>query len=140
MPTWDLSIVFRALRGPPFELLQLADLLHLSLKTTLLLALAWVKRIGELQALLVSASCLKFGSKDCKVILGYVPKLLSALLRAQVITLLALPSSEDEQGPNPLCPVRGLRVYVECSGVIQHLEQLFVWFGGCSKGLPVMKQ
>lgn len=41
--TWVLSIVLGALRGPPFEPLHLADLLHLSLKTALLLALASVK-------------------------------------------------------------------------------------------------
>lgn len=71
---------------------------------------------------------------------GYVLKSLSTLFRAQGIIFLALPSSDDEQCPNPLCPVRALRVYVERSGPIQHLEQLFVSFGGCSKGLPVMKQ
>ncbi len=56
VPTWDLSIVL--LKGPPFEPLQTADLQLMSLKTALLLALASVKQVGDLQALSVSASCL----------------------------------------------------------------------------------
>ncbi len=56
MPVWDLSIVLRALKGPPFEPLQTAGLRVTTLKTALLLALASVKRVGDLQALSVSAS------------------------------------------------------------------------------------
>lgn len=62
--TWDLSTVLRALRGPPFKPLELADLRELLLKMTLLLALALVKRDGDLQVLSASASCLEFGLND----------------------------------------------------------------------------
>lgn len=48
--TWDLSTVLRSAELKPF-----------SLKTALLLALGSVKRVGYLQALSVSASCLEFG-------------------------------------------------------------------------------
>ncbi len=58
----------------------------LSLKTALLLALASVKRVGDLQALSVNAACLEFGPNDSKVVLkprlGYVPKVLSTPFRA----------------------------------------------------------
>lgn len=67
VPSWDLSIVLREFWGPPFEPLSTADLWPLSLKTALLLALALVKRIGDLQALSVDASCLNFGPNDSKV-------------------------------------------------------------------------
>lgn len=71
------------------------------LKTAFLLALALVKSVGDLQALLVSTSCLEFGPNDCKVVLqpcgGYVPKVLSTPFRAQVIFLLSLPVVEGEQ-------------------------------------------
>ncbi len=111
VPNWDLSIVLGALKGPPFEPLQTAGLRVMSLKTALLLALASVKSVGDLQALSVSASCLEFGPSDCKVILrprsGYVPKVLTT----QVISLLALPASDGEQGPNLLCPVRAMRAF-----------------------------
>lgn len=91
--TWNLSTVLRALRGQ-FKPLQSAVLLALSLNSTLLLALASVKQLGDLQVLFISTSCFEFGPNDCKVILktrhGYMPKVLSMPFRAQVITLTAL--------------------------------------------------
>ncbi len=113
VPTWDLPTVLRALKGPPFEPLQSTDLRSLSLKTALLLALASVKRVGDLQALSTSPACLEFGPNDSKVVLkprhGYVPKVLSTPFRAQVITLSALPPSEEDRELSLLCPVRALR-------------------------------
>ncbi len=77
VPPWDLPTVLRALKGPPFEPLQSSSLRVLSLETALLLALASVKRAGDLQALSVNHVCLEFGSNDSKVVLkprlGYVP-------------------------------------------------------------------
>ncbi len=77
VPPWDLPTVLRALEGPPFKPLQSLNLRVLSLKTTLLLALASVKRVGDLQALSVNPVCLQFGPNGSKVILkprlGYVP-------------------------------------------------------------------
>ncbi len=144
VPSWDLSIVLRALRGPPFELLSLADLRPLSLKTALLLALVSVKRVGDLQVLSISASCLEFGPNDCKVVLkprhGYVPKVLSTPFRAQVSSLLVLPITDGEQGPNMLCPVRALRIYLERSSLFRQSEQLFLCFGDRHKGLLATKQ
>ncbi|KAL0186170.1 hypothetical protein M9458_017840, partial [Cirrhinus mrigala] len=105
-----------ALKGPPFEPLTSSDLQPLTFKAALLLALASVKRMGDLQAL-------SFGPGDSKVILkprhGYVPKVPSTPFWAQVITLSALPSSEEDQ---------------------EQSEQLFVCFGGRNKGCPVTKQ
>ncbi len=51
------------LERPPFEPLQSTNLRSLSLKTALLLALASVKRVGDLQALSISPACLEFGPK-----------------------------------------------------------------------------
>ncbi len=51
VPTWNLPTVLRALNSPPFELIQSVDLRPLTLKTALLLALASVKHMGDLQAL-----------------------------------------------------------------------------------------
>ncbi len=144
VPTWDLPTVLRALKGPPFEPLQSTDLWSLSLKTALLLALASVKRVGDLQALSTSPACLEFGPNDSKVVLkprhGYVPKVLSTPFRAQVITLSALPPSEEDRELSLLCPVRALRIYFERSAPFRHTEQLFVSFGNRTKGHPVTKQ
>ncbi len=57
--------------------------------------------------------------------------------RAQVITLLALPIAEGEQGSNLLCPVRAFRVYLECSSLFRQSEKLFICFRDRHKGLPV---
>ncbi len=144
VPTWDLPTVLRALKGPPFEPLQSMDLRSLSLKTALLLALASVKRVEDLQALSTSPACLEFGPNDSKVVLkprhGYVPKVLSTPFRAQVITLSALPPSEEDRELSLLCPVRALRIYFERSAPFRHTEQLFVSFGNRTKGHPVTKQ
>ncbi|CAM4598109.1 unnamed protein product [Leuciscus chuanchicus] len=71
-----------------------------------------VKRIGDLQALSVRATCMEFGPNDSRVILkpkhGYVPKSLNTPFRAQVISLSALPVSEEEGDAGFLCPVRAL--------------------------------
>ncbi len=140
VPTLNLPTVLRALKSPPFELLQSVDLHPLMLKTALLLALASVKHMGDLQALSVSPSCLEFGHNNSKIVLkqrhGYLPK----VFRAQVITLSLLPPSEQGQGLNLLCPVRALRIYIEHSAPFRQSEQLFVCFGGRTKESPVTKQ
>ena len=142
VPMWDLSTVLAAMKGPPFEPIQTVSLKHLSFKTVFLLALASVKRIGDLHALSVSPACLEFGPNDSKVILkprhGYVPKSLNTPFRAQVISLSALPSEEGDS--SCLCPVRALRAYVSRSAVFRQTEQLFVSFSGRSKGAAVSKQ
>ncbi len=141
VPTWDLPTVLRALKGPPFEPLQSTNLRSLSLKTALLLALASVKQVGDLQVLSISPACLEFGPNDSKVVLkprhGYVPKVLSTPFRAQVITLSALPPSEEDRELSLLCPVRALRIYFES---FRRTEQLFVSFGNRAKGRLVTKQ
>ncbi len=89
VPTWDLSTILRAPKWPAFEPLQSSSLKALSLKTALLLALASVKRVGDLQALSVNPASLEFGPNDSKAVLkprlGYVPKVLSTPFRTQVI-------------------------------------------------------
>ncbi|XDV41091.1 hypothetical protein PO909_010017 [Leuciscus waleckii] len=144
VPVWDLSMVLEAMKGAPFEPLQSIDLKHLSFKTVFLLALASVKRIGDLHALSVSATCMEFGPNDSKVILkpkhGYVPKSLNTPFRAQVISLSALPVPDEERDAGLLCPVRALRAYVSRSSAFRQTEQLFVSFSGRSKGLAASKQ
>ncbi len=78
VPLWHLPTVLRALKSPPFEPLKSVDLHPLTLKTALLLALASVKHMGDLQVLSVSPTCLEFDPGNSKVILkprhGYLPK------------------------------------------------------------------
>ncbi len=59
-PSWDISVVLNGLLEPPFEPLESAPVRILTLKVTLLVALASFKHVGDLQALSVSESCTMF--------------------------------------------------------------------------------
>ncbi|CAM4276047.1 unnamed protein product [Leuciscus chuanchicus] len=144
VPIWDLSLVLEALKAFPFEPLESVDLKYLSLKTVFLIALSSVKRVGDLHVLSVSPACLEFGPNDSKVILrprhGYIPKAIGTPFRAQIISLSALPASDNGDSDNLLCPVRALRVYITRSAAFRLSEQLFVSFGRRTKGLAASKQ
>ncbi|KAI2647369.1 Tyrosine recombinase slr0733 [Labeo rohita] len=135
VPSWDLSVALRGLRGPPFEPLVSVELKFLSLKTALLTALTSIKRVGDLQAFSVNEACLEFRPADSHVVLrprpGYVPK---------VVNLQALPPEEADPALALLCPVCALRVYVDRTRSFRRSEQLFVCFGGQQKGNAVSKQ
>ncbi len=66
--------------------------------------------------------------------------MLSTPFKAQGITLSALPPLKQGQGSNLLCPVKVLIIYIKCSAPFRQLEQLFVCFGGHTKGSSVTKQ
>ncbi|XDV16040.1 hypothetical protein PO909_015922 [Leuciscus waleckii] len=91
VPSWDLSVVLTALQSAPFEPLQSVELKFLSMKTALLVALASIKRVGDLQAFSVEEACLEFGPANSHVILrprpGYVPKVPTTPFRDQVVNL-----------------------------------------------------
>ncbi len=109
IPSWDLSLVLRALQQGPFEPLQTVEPKFLSMKTLLLLALASIKRVGDLHAFSVDDSCLQFGPADSQIILrprpGYVPKVPTTPFRDQVVSLQALPPEEADPALALLCPV-----------------------------------
>ncbi|KAI2655571.1 Transposon Ty3-I Gag-Pol polyprotein [Labeo rohita] len=60
VPSWDLAIVLEGLSGTPFEPLESAHVRFLTLKMFFLMAITSLKRIGDLQALATSPSCLDF--------------------------------------------------------------------------------
>ncbi len=97
----------------PVEPLQTVEPKFLSMKTLLLLALASIKRVGDLHAFSVDDSCLQFGPADSQIILrprpGYVPKVPTTPFRDQVVSLQALPPEEADPALALLCPVRALR-------------------------------
>ncbi len=147
------NLVVRLLKGSrmlnpprpvtPFEPLQSVDLRPLMLKTALLLpSVKSGRSAGATSA--TSPFCLEFRPNDTKIVQkprhGHIPKVLSTPFRAQVITLSALPPSEQDQGLNLLSPVRVLRIYIERSAHFRQSEQLFVCFGGRTKGSLVTKQ
>ncbi len=143
IPSWDLSLVLRALQQGPFEPLQTVEPKFLSMKTLLLLALASIKR-RDLHAFSVDDSCLQFGPADSQIILrprpGYVPKVPTTPFRDQVVSLQALPPEEADPALALLCPVRALRHYVDRTQSFRTSDQLFVCHGGRQKGNAVSKQ
>ncbi len=139
-----VSLVLRALQQGPFESLQTVEPKFLSMKTLLLLALASIKRVGDLHAFSVDDSCLQFGPADSQIILrprpGYVPKVPTTPFRDQVVSLQALPPEEADPALALLCPVRALRHYVDRTQSFRTSDQLFVCHGGRQKGNAVSKQ
>ena len=144
MPSWDLTLVLKSLQQGPFEPLHSVEPKFLSLKTLLLLALASIKRVGDLHAFSVDDSCLEFGPADSQVILrprpGYVPKVPTTPFKDQVVNLQALPLEEADPALALLCPVRALRCYVDRTQSFRTSDQLFVCYGGRQKGNAVSKQ
>ncbi len=144
-PSWDLSVVLKGLLEPPFEPLESAPMRILTLKVTLLLALASFKRVGDLQALSVSESCTEFAPGLVKAFLrprpGYGPKVLSTSFSSQVVVLQAFSPSSSSEGDylHLLCPVRALKMYVDRSSQWRKSLQLLVCFGAGRKGLAVSK-
>ena len=144
VPSWDLTLVLKALQSPPFEPLLTVELNILSIKTALLIALASFKRVGDLQAFSVDESCLEFGPGLSHVVLrprlGYVPKVPTTPFADQVVNLQALPQEEADPALAFLCPVRALRVYIDRTQSFRTSDQLFVCYGGQQKGKAVSKQ
>ncbi|CAM4728577.1 unnamed protein product [Leuciscus chuanchicus] len=107
VPIWDLSLVLEAMKAHPFEPMETVDMKYLTLKTVFLIALSSVKRVGDLHALSVNASCLEFGPNDSK--------------------------SFSDQGM-----VTSPKFWTHPSEH-RRSEQLFVSFGGRTKGLAASK-
>ena len=144
-PSWDLPAVLEALSCSPFEPLGQVELKVLSLKTALLLALASAKRVGEIHALSVHQSCMKFSSGNTKVSLqpnpAFVPKVLGSCSPIELDAFYPPPfSSEEHRRLHLLCPVRALRVYSDRTEGLRKGNQLFVSWAKPHVGKPVSKQ
>lgn len=145
-PSWDLPLVLDALCGPPFEPLDQAELKWLSVKTAFLLAMATARRVGELHALSVSDSCLRWNSDGSGVAMwpnpAFFPKVMTLSLLNKPIELAKFDPPLEDGGENTekLCPVRALRAYLDATVHIRRSEHLFVCYGGVKKGCPLSKQ
>lgn len=145
---WDLTTVLSALSQSPFEPLSQVELKFLSFKTALLLALASAKRVSDIHALSVNASCMQFLRGDSKVLLkpnpSFMPKVFNPTLSCLPIELSAFSpppfSSEEHRRLHALCPVRALRTYVDRTAAFRKSEQLFVSWAQPHRGKPLSKQ
>ena len=128
VPPWDLLVVLRFRRGPPFEALASASLRSLTQKVLFLVSLATARRVGELQAVSREVS---FSGSDA--FFSYLPE-----LRAKTESAVnpfpcsfCVRSLNDFVGDLPdellLCPVRALRSYLSrTSSLTPHPRTLFV--------------
>ena len=112
VPPWDLLVVLRFLRGPPFEPLASASLRSLTQKVLFLVSLATAHRVGELQAV---SRVVSFSGSDAY--LSYLPEF-CAKTESAVNPLprsFCVRSLKDFVGDLPdktLCPVWALRLYL----------------------------
>ena len=119
IPSWDLSLVLRALTKAPFEPLEKASLKDLTLKTVFLLALASGKRRGEIHAWTFSSVLFK-GDKSQVTVAPSPPFLAKNQLASEgpaSIKTVVIPALTNILGSGmtedvALCPVRALRVYL----------------------------
>ena len=145
---WDLPLVLQALSRAPFEPMAASSLKLLSIKTAFLLAVTTAKRVSELHALSISPACLQWWADGTGVTLwpnvAFLPKVLPPGYINQAIELAAFcpppVTPEAEGGGHSLCPVRALRLYVQATQDIRRAEQLFVCYGGNSRGCALSKQ
>ncbi|KAL0161741.1 hypothetical protein M9458_045466, partial [Cirrhinus mrigala] len=146
VPTWDLAVVLEALCKPPFEPIEDIPARFLTIKTALLLALTFLKRVGDLQALSVAPSHLEFAPGMIKAFLyprpGYVPKVPTNATQPVVLQAFCPPPFQepDQQKQNCMCPVCALDAYVHRAALWRKSEQLFVCYGPPKKGFPASKE
>ena len=143
-PAWDLPLLLEAVCRPPFEPLAHADLKWLSMKAAFLLAVVSAKRVGELHALSVSETCLRWNPDGSGVILwpnvAFLPKVLTTTYVNQPIKLACFDPPSGEGGSPLLCPVRALQAYIDATAGIRQGDQLFVCYGGPRRGSALSKQ
>ena len=143
-PAWDLPLVLEAMSSPPFEPLTQIGLKWLSMKVAFLLAITTAKRVGELHALSVADTCLRWNPDGSGVVLwpnvAFLPKVLSRTYFNQPIQLARFNSPSEGNESEMLCPVRALRAYIAATAGIRQSEQLFVCHGGPNRGSALSKQ
>ncbi|KAL0192241.1 hypothetical protein M9458_010537, partial [Cirrhinus mrigala] len=146
VPAWDLAVVLEGLSLAPFEPLESATAKNLTFKMVFLLAITSLKRVGDLQGLAISPTCLEFAPGGVKAILhprpDYVPKVPSNVARPVDLQAFHPPPhvSTEEERLHLLCLIRVLNIFIQKSSHWRRSEQLLVCFGSPKKGFPASKQ
>ena len=130
---WDLELVLRVLKGPPFEPMSLAPLKWVMLKTVFLLALASGSRRIEMHAWMeegvsIDPTGSRIALTPCVSFLAKNQRGESAANAFEPMLIPAL-SLGDGEGDRSLCPVRALRLYRERANVVRDGRvKLFISF------------
>ena len=137
-PAWDVSLVHQSLTGAPYEPLRTCEERFLAQKTLLLLALASAKRICDLHALSYRVSHTRdWGEVSFAFVTGFVAKTQdpsSLAPRFEGFSVPALPNARKNRNGRLLCPVRAVKVYLDCTASHRpRCERLFVTAGRSKK-------
>ena len=132
-PAWDVALVLQSLTGALYESLRTCDERFLAQKTLFLLALASVKRSGELHALSYRVYHTRnWGEVSFSFVPGFVAKTQdpsSLAPRFEGFTVPALPNAGNNRNGR-LCPVRAVRGYLDRTAAHRlRCERLFVTAG-----------
>jgi integrase len=135
IPPWDLALVLRALREPPFEPLCSCDTKYLTLKTVFLVAFATAARRSELHALSKDFvrdkrwTYVRLKTVDGFLAKNHTPSMGAAAFRSFTIKSIGeftdSPGLEDEK---LFCPVRALKCYTVRTLRTTDSQRLFVSF------------
>jgi hypothetical protein len=117
-PKWELCVVLRGLRLPPFEPLNEIEIKYLSFKTVFLVALASAARVSEISALSAEEGFISMKEDKSQVTLrpfaGFMAKNQTGEDPPREYVIKSL--MHHIQGDDPerlLCPVRAIRVYLK---------------------------
>ena len=140
VPAWDLDIVLAALKSHPFE--PAANDKFATWKTVFLVAVASARRAGELHALRMDQPYIRWSATDVTLFpdVTFLPKVNTPFHASQPICLPAMHDEKDSD-LRLLCVRRALKRYVNSSASYRkaRAQQLFVCYGGKSRGNPVSK-
>ena len=132
-PSWELGLVLTALTEAPYEPLGKACLEALTFKTAFLISVISARRVSELQALSRDPAYLTLNplSAILRVNPAFVPKTVTEISlqsEIEIQAFLPFPSSPAERLMALNCPIRALRVYLQCMQLMCKSSCLFVGF------------
>ncbi|MCG7878355.1 MAG: site-specific integrase [Candidatus Thiodiazotropha taylori] len=117
-PKWDLAFVLTFLCKEPYEPLNAASLIHLSMKTAFLLTMATARRVSEVHAFAMDKEHLRFSSVDgsltVRTQVGFLAKNQLPSKAPDSIHIPRLSNSSRNNVFNRLlCPVRAVKLYLK---------------------------
>ena len=128
LPSWSLPRVLQALAAPPFEPMNDASLMDVSIKTCFLIAVASGQRRSSIHALSTAHGHLRFEPDQVRMIpeASFIAKNQTATSRPCELILPTIRSSSSVPEDKLWCPVRALRWYMSRTKPIRHCPNLFI--------------
>ena len=127
-PAWSLPKVLEALARPPFEPLCSATLLHTTIKTVFLMAIASGQRRSSLHALSVAPGHIRWEGRGVRLIpkASFIAKNQSDTSGSVEVVLHPLSDFSSVSGDKLWCPVRALKWYLHKTKPFRKSDQLFL--------------